>query len=403
MSAIVTRAASRPFRVCVVGSGNWGTTIAKIVSENTKANPSLFEPNVNMWVHDEVIDGRKLTEIINTDHENVKYLPGIKLPTNLFAVPNIVEAVRDSNVIVFNIPHQFLRSVCKQLQGYIHPHTRAISCLKGLDLSETDVTTLPDYITRTLGIHCGALSGANLAPEIAEEKFSETTVAYRYPTDPKLVLPIKSNNNNNSSNNDNSIPKVSDEDLDKDTLRLLFHRPYFHVNVIDDVTGVCLAGALKNVVAIAAGFVDGRGWGDNAKAAIMRRGLLEMVRFGLTFFKDSDPKTYTEESAGVADLITSCAGGRNHRVGKAYAKHTLDGKNQNDNKSLQDLERELLNGQSAQGIITAMEVYKFLEARNALEKFPLMTATYRIAFENGKIEDLPEILEHVERKHYEKL
>ncbi|VVT53875.1 uncharacterized protein SAPINGB_P003794 [Magnusiomyces paraingens] len=380
MSTFITKAASRPFRVCVVGSGNWGTTVAKIVCENTQIYTDLFEPKVNMWVHEEEIDGRKLTEIINTEHENVKYLPGIRLPGNLHAVPNLLDAVRDSNIIVFNIPHQFLRSVCAQLKGYVHPHTRAISCLKGLDVSANKITTLPAYISEHLGIHCGALSGANLAPEIAQEKFSETTVAYRYPSTQEWK------------------PEDESQDVTKDDLRKLFHRPYFHVNVIDDITGVCLAGALKNVVAIAAGFVDGRGWGENAKAAIMRRGLLEMVQFGQTFFKGGDPRTYTEESAGVADLITSCAGGRNHRVGRAYGKLTKE--DPTITKTLQDLERELLNGQSAQGILTAVEVYKFLKTQDALEQFPLMTATYRIAFEGESIDELPKILEQVEKKKY---
>lgn len=235
------------------------------------------------------------------------------------------------------------------LEGHIPSHVRAISCLKGINVSADGCMTLADYISKNLGIHCGALSGANLAPEIAEEKFSETTVAYTQPAD------------------------YFEGDVDAELLHTLFHRPYFHVNVIEDVTGICLAGALKNVVAIAAGFVDGMGWGDNAKAAIMRRGLLEMVQFGEMFFADCNPKTFTEESAGVADLITSCAGGRNHRVGREFART---------NKPLKELERDLLNGQSAQGIITAKEVFDFLQAREALDKFPLLIATYNIAY-NG--------------------
>lgn len=239
------------------------------------------------------------------------------------------------------------------------PHVRAISCLKGIDVSADGCVTLPTYITKTLGIHCGALSGANLAPEIAEEKFSETTVAYRLPAD------------------------YFEGDVDQEVLSTLFNRPYFHVNVVEDITGVCLAGALKNVIAIAAGFVDGMGWGDNAKAAIMRRGLLEMVQFGAMFFDDCNPKTFTEESAGVADLITSCAGGRNLKVGREFARTK---------KPLKQLEQELLNGQSAQGIITAKEVYDFLEARNALDKFPLHVATYNIAYNGLSIEELPSLL-----------
>ena len=236
------------------------------------------------------------------------------------------------------------------LKGHVDPSVRAISCLKGIDVSADGCITLCEYITKTLGIHCGALSGANLAPEIALEKYSESTVAYRLPTD-----------------------YVKGHDVDAELLHALFHRPYFHINVIEDVTGVCLSGALKNVVAIAAGFVEGLGWGDNAKAAIMRRGLIEMVLFGETFFPDCSHLTFMQESAGVADLITSCAGGRNLRMGKEFARTK---------KPLKQLEKELLNGQSAQGIVTAKEVYSFLKARNVLDKFPLMVATYNIAF-NG--------------------
>lgn len=247
------------------------------------------------------------------------------------------------------------------LEGHVPSDVRAISCLKGIDVSADGCQTLPAYITKTLGIHCGALSGANLAPEIAAEKFSETTVAYRLPAD----------------------YRSDGTDVNQDVLHKLFHRPYFHVNVVSDITGVCLAGALKNVVAIAAGFVEGQGWGDNAKAAIMRRGLLEMVRFGAMFFDDCDPKTFTEESAGVADLITSCAGGRNVRMGREFAKTK---------KPLKQLEAELLNGQSAQGIITAKEVHDFLLARDAVDKFPLMEATYNIAYNGLSIDELPKIL-----------
>ncbi|GME70816.1 unnamed protein product [[Candida] boidinii] len=82
----------KPFKTTVIGSGNWGSTIAKVIAENSIEKPELFNPIVNMWVFEELIDGRKLTEIINEEHENVKYLPDIKLPSNIRAVPDLVEA-----------------------------------------------------------------------------------------------------------------------------------------------------------------------------------------------------------------------------------------------------------------------------------------------------------------------
>lgn len=356
----------KPFKTTVIGSGNWGSTIAKVIAENSIEKPELFNPIVNMWVFEELIDGRKLTEIINEEHENVKYLPDIKLPSNIRAVPDLVEACKDADLLVFNIPHQFLPRILKTLkEAKLDTNKRAISCLKGLEVSSNGCKLLSTYITEELGIYCGALSGANLAPEVAKMRWSETTVAYKIPSD----------------------FKGKGKDIDQITLKHLFHRPYFHVRVIDDVAGVSIAGALKNVVAMAAGFVEGLGWGDNAKSAVMRIGIVESIKFANTFFQDCRPETFTFESAGVADLITTCAGGRNVRCGKYMAEHKV---------SATEAERVLLNGQSCQGIFTTKEVYEFLTAQNKLDEFPLFTATYKIIYEGMPMEKLPELLESSE-------
>ncbi|EGV62171.1 glycerol-3-phosphate dehydrogenase [Yamadazyma tenuis] len=352
-----------PFRIAVIGSGNWGTTIAKIVAENAQSRPHLFHHHVKMWVFEEQINGEKLTQIINTKHENVKYLPGVTLPSNLKAVPSIVEAAKDADLLVFNLPHQFLHNICKQLKGNIKPDARAISCLKGLEVTPEGCKLLSTYITEHLGIQCGSLSGANLAPEVARGKWSETTVAYKLPED----------------------FKGEGRDIDHYVLKAIFHRSYFHVNVIDDVAGVSVAGALKNIVALAVGFVEGLGWGDNAKAAIMRVGLLEIIKFSETFFPESQARTFTAESAGVADLITTCAGGRNVKVGRYMAET---------GESAETAEKTLLNGQSSQGIITAKEVHELLTNVNKLDEFPLFEATYQIIFGSESIENLPLLLEN---------
>ncbi|CAI4787358.1 CFF_collapsed_G0050050.mRNA.1.CDS.1 [Saccharomyces cerevisiae] len=287
-----------PFKVTVIGSGNWGTTIAKVIAENTELHSHIFEPEVRMWVFDEKIGDENLTDIINTRHQNVKYLPNIDLPHNLVADPDLLHSIKGADILVFNIPHQFLPNIVKQLQGHVAPHVRAISCLKGFELGSKGVQLLSSYVTDELGIQCGALSGANLAPEVAKEHWSETTVAYQLPKD----------------------YQGDGKDVDHKILKLLFHRPYFHVNVIDDVAGISIAGALKNVVALACGFVEGMGWGNNASAAIQRLGLGEIIKFGRMFFPESKVETYYQESAGVADLITTCSGGRNVKVATYMAK-----------------------------------------------------------------------------------
>ena len=380
-----------------------GSAIAKIVAENTKAHPDLFEPNVQMWVYEEETiipktsrqydassrystQPHKLTTIINHFHENVKYLPGITLPENLFANPSLQDSVKGSTILIFNLPHQFIGGLCDQMKGHIVPYARGVSCIKGVYVSSDDVSLFSETIGEKLGIYCGALSGANIANEVAQEKFSESTIAYdpppmdsRNPT-PKGPTPQSSHldltqiTEHKDTRGLTSKVRLTAQPsefppLDHSLLRLLFHRPYFHIRVVSDVAGVSLGGALKNVVAIAAGFVSGLGWGDNAKAAVMRVGLLEMVKFGKMFFSNSvHTATFTEESAGVADLITSCSGGRNYRCAKMSVER---------NTSIDVVEKEELNGQMLQGTSTAKDVFGFLKVRGKEDEFPLFVAVYR--------------------------
>lgn len=168
-------------------------------------------------------------------------------------------------------------------------------------------------------------------------------------------------------------------------MKKLFHRPYFHVRMVHDVAGVSLGGALKNIVALAAGWVDGLGWGDNAKAAVMRVGIMEEVKFGRTFFSNSvRTETFTEESCGVADLITSCSGGRNFRCAKMSVK---------EGKSIGEIEERELNGQKLQGTSTAYEVNAFLKKEGKEQEFPLFTAVYNVLAGNKKPEDIPDLIE----------
>lgn len=376
-----------------------------------------------MWVFEENIEiskdsphydpanagPQKITEVINRTHENVKYLPGIRLPDNLHANPSLEDAVKNSTILVFNLPHQFIHKTCESIKGKILPYARGISCIKGVDVQEDGISLFSETIGKALGIYCGALSGANIANEVALEKWCETTVAYdpphldstaptpqRSPTSSQVNLVEFEHKDVSGKFSKVKLQALPTEypPIDHAVLKTLFHRPYFHVRVVNDVAGVSISGALKNVVAIAAGWVVGMGWGDNAKSAVMRVGLMEMVRFGDKFFGATiEQRTFTDESAGVADLITSSSSGRNFRC----AKYSVER-----NQPIEEVERTELNGQKLQGTLTAIEVNKFLKKQGVEDEFPLFTAVYRkSSLKNFNHCTTANQLYRYSRRHYE--
>ncbi|XP_066966519.1 glycerol-3-phosphate dehydrogenase [NAD(+)], cytoplasmic isoform X2 [Macrobrachium rosenbergii] len=330
-------AMSTPKKICIVGSGNWGSAIAKIIGNNvTKFDQ--FDNEVRMYVYEEMIDGKKLTEIINTTHENVKYLPGKKLPENVVAIPDVLQAAQDADVLVFVIPHQFIKTICAPLVGKLKPTAVGISLIKGFDIAEGGgIALISHIIHKVVNIPMSVLMGANLAGEVADEKFCETTIGCR----------------------DINVGRM---------YRDLIQTDYFRVVVVDDVEAVEVCGALKNIVATGAGFIDGLGFGDNTKAAVIRLGLMEMIKFCEVFYAGSKLGTFFE-SCGVADLITTCYGGRNRRVAEAFVKT---------GKSIEELEKEMLNGQKLQGPQTAAEVNYMLKNKDMEDRFPLFTSIHRV-------------------------
>lgn len=328
------------FRVTVVGSGNWGSVAAKLIASNALKQP-VFCDEVRMWVFEETLPtGEKLTDMINRMNENVKYLPGIKLGKNVVADPDLENAVKEANLLVFVTPHQFVEGICKRIVGKIRPDAEAISLIKGMEVKMEGPCMISKIITELLGINCCVLMGANIANEIAVEKFSEATIGYR-----------------------------QDKDIAQTWARL-FTTPYFLVSAVQDIEGVELCGTLKNVVAIAAGLVDGLDMGNNTKAAIMRIGLREMRAFSKLMFSSVKDSTFFE-SCGVADLITTCFGGRNRKVAEAFARS--GGK-----RTFDELEAQLLQGQKLQGVSTAKEVYEVLSHRGWEGLFPLFTTVHEI-------------------------
>ncbi|KNC53509.1 glycerol-3-phosphate dehydrogenase [NAD+] [Thecamonas trahens ATCC 50062] len=340
-------------KVCVLGSGNWGSTAGKIVASNA-ARLDDVASEVNMWVFEEQVDGRKLTEIINEDHENPKYLPGVKLPENLVAVPDAAAAVSGATLLIFCLPHQFLPRLCASIKDAAAPGARAITLIKGFDVDDDGIVLLSEYITAQLGMPCAVLMGANIANEVAREEFSETTIGYHHEANGKLWC-------------------------------RLFQTKYFRVAIVPDPVAVELCGAIKNVVALGAGFCDGLKLGNNTKAAVIRIGLLEMRQFTQTFFNGAGELTTYFESCGLADLITTCYGGRNRKCAEAFVAS---------GKSWDELEAELLGGQKLQGTLTTIEVIKAIDKAGARGNFPLFTAINAICFEGAAPSTLFDNLVH---------
>lgn len=330
-------------KVAIIGSGSWGTALAKIAAENVAQQGSDFEPEVRMWVRQKQVNGKALTDVINSTHMNARYLPDIPLPKNLVAVPSLKKVVEGASLLLFVVPHQFLHTVLREIRapGVIAPGARAISAIKGVEVNGTDISTFASLIESRLDIPCSALSGANIALEVAMEQFCETTIGC--PTHDDSLL-----------------------------WKAVFDSAKFRVSAVEDVPGVSLSGALKNVVALAAGMVDGLGLGGNTKAAILRIGLKEMTEFTCEFFPGAKPETFSNESAGIADLITTCYGGRNRKCAEQFVKT---------GETFERIEKKLLNGQKLQGTATTEEVHNFLVARKRVYAYPLFEKVYQIAFE----------------------
>ncbi|GIL57042.1 hypothetical protein Vafri_12308 [Volvox africanus] len=334
----------RRFRAAMIGSGAWACAAVRMMAQNTLADDPAddFVDEIKMWVYEEDYEGRKLTEVINETHENPKYFPGFDLGVNVKAVPSIVEAAADADLIVFCAPHQFMHNICKQLMGKIKPGAAAISLTKGMRVRPEGPQLISQMVRRYLGIDCAVLMGANIATDIGREQLSEAVIGY--------------------DNYDTA------EDFKK-----LFDRPYFRVSLLPDPVGAEMCGTLKNIVALGAGIVDGMGLGPNSKATVIRQGLVEMRAFSKALYPSVRDDTFLE-SCGVGDLVATCYGGRNRLVAEAWTKAQLS----NTPRTFEDLEAELLKGQKLQGVLTSNEVQEILKTRRWESNFPLFTTINRI-------------------------
>ncbi|HEY8215715.1 MAG TPA: NAD(P)H-dependent glycerol-3-phosphate dehydrogenase [Acidimicrobiia bacterium] len=268
-------------RAAVVGAGSWGTAFAAVVAANV---------DVALWARDP-----ELAKRIDTDHENDRYLPGVALPTRLRATSELDTVCRGADVIVMGVPSHGFRAVLADAARTIDDAIPVVSLSKGVeqgtDLRMTEVVAdvLPSHRADRIGV----LTGPNLAREVAEGEPTASVVAIG-----------------------DAAAAVQ--------LQQLFMTRTFRVYTNPDVVGCEIAGALKNVIAIAAGIAAGLGYGDNTKAALITRGLAELARLGVAL--GGDPLTFSG-LAGMGDLVATCTSdkSRNRRVGVELGKgRTLD-------------------------------------------------------------------------------
>ncbi|MEZ5239468.1 MAG: NAD(P)H-dependent glycerol-3-phosphate dehydrogenase [Microthrixaceae bacterium] len=221
-------------RIAVIGGGSWGTTVAHLAAHTV--------PTV-LWAR-----RSELAREINEHHTNERYLPGYELHPDLWATDDLSEAVRGADVIVMGVPSQGFRSALEQVAEHVRAWVPVLSLTKGLEQGTR--LRMTQVINEVLPGHPAAvLTGPNLAKEILAGDAAAAVVATH---DPVVA----------------------------EHLQRIFHQQLFRVYVNRDVIGCEVAGALKNVTAIAAGMADGLGAGDNTKAAVITRGLAEMSRLG---------------------------------------------------------------------------------------------------------------------------
>jgi glycerol-3-phosphate dehydrogenase (NAD(P)+) len=289
-------------RIAILGGGSWGTALAIVLSRTHKPH------EISLWVRD-----AELAESIRRDRENNLYLPGHKLPDSVQVSHDAAAALLGANVVIGAIPAAHARSVYQRVLPHLRQGTPIVSATKGLEpstharMSEVISQVVPSELL----VRIAVLSGPSFAAEVARGDPTAVVVASR---DHTLTILAP------SARRYESLGTVLQEE---------FASPNFRLYTNDDVLGVELAGAMKNVIAIAAGVCQGIGLGANPLAALITRGLAEMTRLAVAL--GARPETLSG-LAGLGDLVLTCTGSlsRNRHVGVELGKgrslhETLEG------------------------------------------------------------------------------
>lgn len=314
----------------VIGAGSWGTTLADLLAKQGH--------DVILWAHE-----ADLIERMQGNRKNDLFLPDFTLADQLAFTADLEQAVRDKDMVVLVVPSQFLRVVLRQAKPYLSERTLVVSAAKGIEndtlMPMSDV--LKEALSQDACRRMAFLSGPTFAREVAAEMPTALTVA-------------------------------AEEEAVACQVQKVFSNHYFRVYRSSDIIGVELGGALKNIMALAAGISDGLGYGCNARAALISRGLVEMIRIGVAM--GSEERTFMGLS-GMGDLVLTCTGdlSRNRSVGLELGR----------GRKLDDI----LDGMKmvAEGVKTTLSAYQ-LAARLGVEA-PIIEQMYLILFEKKNPRD----------------
>ncbi len=313
-------------RVSVIGAGSWGTAVANLVGAK--------QP-VTLWAR-----RTELTAAINERRENPDYLPGYPLASNITASSDLTETIAATEAVVMGVPSHGYRAVLESLRDQLGSDTPIISLAKGVErdslmrMTEVTADVLPDHNPDRIGV----LTGPNLAKEIVAGQPAATVIAMK-------------------------------DGAAATALQQVFMSSRFRVYTNDDVIGSEAAGALKNVMAIAAGMAHGLGFGDNTMATLITRALAELTRLGVAM--GGRPLTFAG-LAGMGDLIATCMSSqsRNHTVGYGLGQ----------GKKLDDIIAEM--NQVAEGVKSTPGILALAD-RHGIE-MPIATQVARVLYEGAE-------------------
>ncbi|WP_369900375.1 NAD(P)H-dependent glycerol-3-phosphate dehydrogenase [Bacillus manliponensis] len=313
-------------KITVVGAGSWGTALAMVLADNGH--------DIRLWGH-----RVELMNEINENHENSRYLPGIRLPETIVAYSSLEEALADVDTVLLVVPTKAYRELLQTMKEIVTKPMTWIHASKGIEpgtskrISEMIEEEIPEHLIRDVVV----LSGPSHAEEVGLRQATTVTSAAKR-------------------------MEAAEEVQD------LFMNSYFRVYTNPDIIGVELGGALKNIIALTAGITDGLGLGDNAKAALMTRGLTEIARLGRKM--GANPLTFAGLT-GMGDLIVTCTSvhSRNWRAGNMLGKGC----------SLDEVLENM--GMVVEGVRTTKAAYEMAEKLEV--EMPITSALYDVLF-NGK-------------------